>query len=104
MGIEIRTLRDQEEEKRIATSFTLTERVCLNADKSAVVNCSSEEAAFSLGGAGAMIPMADAERYGLVKTEAPPATEDKMDAPTQHKGSTNGKTRSVKPRKKKGEK
>lgn len=103
MGIEIRTLRDQEEEERVATSFTLTERVCLNADKSAVVDCNSTAAAFSLGGVGTLIPMADAERYGLVKPPTP-ATEDKMDAPTQHKGSTNGKSTNGKTRKKKGAK
>lgn len=84
MPLEFDTLRDQEERAKIAGSFTLTERVCLNADKSAVVDCSSPAAAFTLGGAGTLIPMAEAEKYGLVKQEAPP-TQNKMVAPTATK-------------------
>lgn len=86
MGLSFKTLRDQEEEQRAATSFTLTERTCLNADKSAVVSCNSPEAAFTLGGAGSLIPMADAERYGLTKTE------NKLDEqPLETKPSRKGK-------------
>lgn len=77
----------------MATSFTLTERVCLNTDKSKVVDCNSEEAAFSLGGVGAQIPMAEAEKYGLTKKSAKAEVEDKMAAPTEDKAAPKPKTK-----------
>lgn len=54
----------------------LKERACLNADKTKVVDCESEEAAFVLGGEGTEIPGEDAVKYGLVK-----ATKRKVDQP-----------------------
>lgn len=74
-------------------SFTMTERVCLNADKSAVVDCNSEAAAFQLGGPGTQIPYAEAEKYGLVRAAKPAKAEDKADLPTEDKATTTVKAK-----------
>jgi hypothetical protein len=46
-------------------AYTSKERVCLNADKSAVVDCESEEAAYVLVGEGGTISDEEARQYGL---------------------------------------
>ena len=43
------------------------ERICLNADKTQIVECGSPEAAFLLVAKGGTISMEDAEKYGLAK-------------------------------------
>ena len=49
--------------------YQATERICLNADKSAIVPCGSPAATFVLAGVGTEISAEDAARYGLT----PPA-------------------------------
>lgn len=53
--------------------------ICLNADKSKVVNCNSAEAAFLLVGPGGQLPDDEAKKYGLAgkakASESAPAAE-----------------------------
>lgn len=52
-------------------SFVTKERICVNADMSAVVPCDSPQAAFQLVPAGGMVSAEDARKYGLSSPAEP---------------------------------
>jgi hypothetical protein len=57
--------------------------ICVNADKSTVVDCASAEAAFLLVGPEGELPDEVAAQYGLDKQRGRPA--EKADAPAEDK-------------------
>jgi hypothetical protein len=78
MGVSIRLLRDAKEKPM----WISDRRLFLTADKGRVVEDGDVEARFLLVGQGGELPMAQAERYGLLK---PKAEEKATEAPTEDK-------------------
>lgn len=75
-------------------AFQSDKEMCLNADKSAVVDCDSPEARFVLVGVGGTVSAEDAERLGLSapaaesegKAKAAPPENKAKAAPGEAKG------------------
>jgi hypothetical protein len=90
MGLTITLLRDAKEEEPMWIS---DRRLFLTADKERVVEDGDPEACFLLVGQGCELPMAEAERYGLVK---PKAQEKAMEGPSEDKAVKPPKNKAVK--------
>lgn len=65
-------------------TYISDKRLCVNADKSAIVDCESPEAAYQLAPEGGEVSAADVKKYGLnAKAEAKAEADDKADAPEE---------------------
>lgn len=73
----------------MASTFKVTERLYLNADKTKVVKEGSPDAAFLYATPGKEIPAEEAERYGLTSSrKAAEKSEDKKAAAPANKART----------------
>jgi len=95
MGLTINLLSDSKEEQPMWIS---PRRLFLTADRERVVEDGDVEARFLLVGKGGEMPMAEAERYGLLKpkaevkaVEGPP--EDKAMPPPKNKAAKRGRNK-----------
>lgn len=67
-------------------AYLATHKICLNADKTKVVACSSKEAAHTLAEEGDIVPHKEAVKYGLFgEVEKPEPEEKSVKTPPQNK-------------------
>jgi hypothetical protein len=90
MGLTINLLRGGKEEEPM---FISDRRLFLTADKERVVEDGDVAARFLLVGQGGELPMAEAERYGLVK---PKSEEKATKGPTEDKALPPPKNKAIK--------
>lgn len=90
MGLEIRTLRDQEEAEQMAGSWVADRRLWLTAERDRLVEDGDPAAAFLFCAPGQPVAMEEARRFGLVdpkpKAKAVEKPEDKAASPPADKG------------------
>lgn len=70
MGLRIKTLRQQEEERIVVTTYLLPARTYLTKNMQRAVKAGDKRAAYLLGPAGREIPLQQAHDLGVVKLYA----------------------------------